>query len=172
MKNKQEKNKMFKVAPLDNPNLSNSKFKSSPPIFNIDKMKRLTNEIKGTYSPFCTKKRNNDGNFIYEEYICVVKCKCIRNFTIIEEDKKTHKSIYFYLIEYKDNQNLLKKIVNLEEIYFEDDIDFLYLKTIELDPVTIHNKKRKINKIKESISPNENMFQNIVTPRLTIDINI
>ena len=146
MKNYQTKNKMINVSPLINPDLSNT-IKSSPPIFHIDKIKRSSiDEIKGIYNPIYTKKRNSDDIFVYEEYICVVKCKCIRNVTIIEEDKKTHKSFYFYLIEYKDNQNLLRKIVNLEEIFFEDDMDFLYLKTIELEPLIIHNKKRKINK--------------------------
>ena len=66
----------------------------------------------------------------------------------------------------------MRKLVDLEEIYFEDDLDFLYLKTIELQPITINNKKRKIKKINESISPNENMFQNTIKPALTIDIEI
>ena len=109
---------------------------------------------------------------MYEEYTCVVKYKCVRQVTMIEDNKEIKKAVYFYLIEYEENHNSLRKLVNLEEIYFEDDLDFLYLKTIELKPIIINNKKRKIKKLNESISPNENMFQNTIKPALTIDIEI
>lgn len=180
MENIQATSKLLKLAPLNNPNKP-SRLKTipvSPPIFDINQIKRVSKDvIKGIYNPFDSKKRNNDGSNVYEEHDCVVKCKCIRNVTIIEDDKKSHNYFYFYIIEYEDNQNSLRKLVRLEEIFFEDDFDFLDLKTIELEPIIIQNKKRKIKTIAKSISPNENMFQNtvtprLVTPRLTIDVNI
>ena len=172
MKNGQEKTKMFNVPPLYNPS-QNRTNKPSPPLLNISEIKRSSNEkIKGIYNPFVTRKRNLDGNCVYEEYTCVVKYKCVRQVTMIEDNKEIKKAVYFYLIEYEENHNSLRKLVNLEEIYFEDDLDFLYLKTIELKPIIINNKKRKIKKLNESISPNENMFQNTIKPALTIDIEI
>ena len=178
MENIQATSKLLKLAPLNNPN-EPSRLKTipvsplpSPPIFDINQIKRVSKDvIKGIYNPFDGKKRSNDGSNVYVEHDCVVKCKCIRNVTIIEDDKKSQNYFYFYLIEYEDNKNLLRKLVRLEEIFFED-FDFLDLKTIELEPIIIQNKKRKIKTIAKSISPNENMFQNTVTPRLTIDVNI
>lgn len=179
MENIQATSKLLNLAPLNNPS-EPSRLKSipvsplpSPPIFNINQIKRVPKDvIRGTYNPFDGKKRSNDGTNVYVEHDCIVKCKCIRNVTIIEDDKKSNNYFYFYLIEYEDNLNLLRKLVRLEEIFFEDDdLDFLDLKTIKLEPIIIQNKKRKIKTISKSVSPNENMFQN-TAPRLTIDVNI
>ena len=179
MENIQATSKSLNLEPLNNPIEPSIKSipvppLQSPPIFNINQIERVPKDvIRGTYNPFDGKKRSNDGTNVYVEHECIVKCKFIRNVTIIEDDKKSHNYFYFYLIEYKDNLNLLRKLVRLEEIFFEDDdFDFLDLKTIELEPIIIQNKKRKIKTKSKSVSPNENMLQNTATPRLTIDVNI
>ena len=165
---------MFNVPPLYNPNQTNIKSSKSPPIFNIGEVKITpNNKVKGIYNPFYTKKRNNDGDYVYEEYNCVILHKCIRRVIIIEEEQNKSKYFYFYLIKYEENNKLTEKEVSLEEIYFEDEnLDFLYLKTVEYKPIIIHNKKMKLKKINKSISPNENMFQNLIKPGLTVDVNI
>ena len=113
MKNGQEKTKMFNVPPLYNPS-QNRTNKPSPPLLNISEIKRSSNEkIKGIYNPFVTRKRNLDGNCVYEECTCVVKYKCVRQVTIIEDNNTQPKTKVKMFILFKKKKVLLYLIKRL-----------------------------------------------------------
>ena len=114
----------------------------------------MTNErvIKGIYSPIITKKNNQNSDFEFEEYDCIVK-KRIHGVKKIIEDKKVIYEIpdCYFIIEYIDN---LKKIVRkamLEEVLF-DTYDFLYVEVYKTESY-IHLSEIK----KKCKSDNENI---------------
>lgn len=84
-------------------------------------------EIRGTYSPLFTKKRNINSEIAFQEYDCIVKKRICSVKRILKDQKIIGEMVnYYFIIEYYDNHSSIIKKVLLEEILFDTD-DFLYI---------------------------------------------
>lgn len=90
--------------------------------------------IKGIYSPI-TKKRNIDNSFTFKDYECSVKWKIDNELLFYHNEKIIYKCIqYKYFIEYIDPDlgKTILKIVPLEDVLYEDTLDFLNIQVYDI----------------------------------------
>lgn len=90
--------------------------------------------IEGIYSPI-TKKRNIDNTFTFKDYVCYVKWKINNELIFYHNEKLIYKCIeYKYFIEYIDTDlgKTILKIVPLEDVLYEDTLDFLNIQVYDI----------------------------------------
>ena len=100
--------------------------------------------VKGIYSPII-KKRNIDNDYTFNDYDCYVKWQIIKEMIFIHKDNIIYKhSEFSYLIEYVDIDKPVIKLVPIEDVLYEDTLDFLNIHVYDIVK-EIHLTESKIN---------------------------
>lgn len=107
-------------------------------------------EVKGTYSPLFSKKRNIEGEIVFQEYECIVKKRVCSIKRILKNEKIIDELVnYYFLIEYYDNHRSIIKKVILEEVLFDTN-NFMYIeeyKIIKYINIVVKDNKYELQEL-------------------------